>query len=251
MIRLPPLTLLAAALLVALPAGAQTGTIFHTGGGTSWSNPKTTLVVFRSGDTETQNLTIEAREWPATVTFGVGDGSGCTRSDGRWENGTWIPGTGKLAAFHNASGKYTGGTAIATACPHQGVARCSNDVTVNLSNFSMLGLEGERTFTANRGAPRCSDPQHQATRGTQTATGMFTVRIWGKLCRESPDNVPECWDLKNSTPPAVAFLSIVRRGGYRATFGPGPNCGPARTVAGLESQPPYAAWCDFTVKIAP
>ncbi len=162
-------------------------------------------MVLGSGDVETRDLTIEAITWPATVTFGVGDQSGCSRSGGRWEDGTWIPAPAiKLVGFHNASGKYTVGQRVATACRYY--------------------EESE----------------------WKSATGMFTVRIWGKLCLKGPTNAQRCWDLKNPTPPA-GLLAIARFGGYRATFAPGPNCGPARTVEGLESQPPYAAWCDSTV----
>ena len=78
------------------------------------------------------------------------------------------------------------------------------------------------------------------------ATGMFTVRIWGKLCLKGPTNAQRCWNLKNPAPPA-AWPTIARFAGYRATFGPGGNCGPARTVDGAEGS--YAAWCDFTVDI--
>ena len=201
------MTLAAALVALALPAGAQTGDIFHSGGGTSYNNPLSTLVILGSGDVETQNLTIEALEWPATVTFGVGGQSGCARSGGYWQDGRWNPAPKiRLVGFHNASGKYTGGRPIATACRH---------------------------WAEGKWVP---------------AIGIFTVRIWSKVCRTSSSNVQQCWDLKKA-PPNRAFFSVVRLGGYRATFGPGTNCGPARTFEGLESLPPYAAWCDFTVNI--
>ena len=80
--------------LVALAgaAHAQTADIFHNSGGTSYNNPLTTLRVLGSGQDETRDLTIEAREWPATVSFRVGEGSGCGRSGGRWGKRELDPG---------------------------------------------------------------------------------------------------------------------------------------------------------------
>ncbi len=139
----------------------------------------------------------------------MGDQSGCTRSGGRWENGSWIPAPKtQLVAFHNASGKYTGGQPVATACRYY--------------------AEGE----------------------WKTATGMFTVRIWGKLCLKGPTNVQRCWALQKPSPP-TGFLAVAKFAGYRATFAPGPHCGPARTLEGLENLASYAEWCDFTVDNRP
>ncbi len=121
-------------------------------------------------------------------------------------------------ALSGKQGKYTGGTNIVTACRYYSCRAPGSD-----------GCGTQR-------------------KEWLPATGMFTVRIWGKLCHKSRSNVQRCWDLNNPAPPAGS-ISIARFAGYSATFGPGTNCGPARTIVGLEGLAPYAAWCDFTVNI--
>ncbi len=88
--------------------------------------------------------------------------------------------------------QYTGGPPIATACRHWGCP----------------------SYDANR---NCI-----GQRRWLPATGMFTIRIYGKVCRAVPANVPRCWDLNKPAPPA-GFLAVVQNGGYRATFGSGPD----------------------------
>ncbi len=224
--------------VLAIPAQAQEVTIFHTAGGTSFNNPITGLIAFPLGDVETRDLVIEARDWPATVSFGVGSGSRCAYGDGD---------ATRLVGFHNASGRYTGGQPIAEACTYRGQPKCSRTVTVR-----------GRSYTANRGHPSCGSNMQQGDNnvpmGTPTAsTGMFTVRIWGKVCLNGTvGGVSRCSQLgpERDLESAGQWLSHINQNGYRATFAPRRNCGPAKwptTEMRSRGRPSYAEWCDFTV----
>ncbi len=216
----PPLKFLTAlgialmTVMASLPAAAQSVTFHHQGGGTDWISPHRGLVVLGSGSEATRDLKIEARDWPATTLFGVGDGSRCAYDkggDGRtfnWATNQW-EGTAKLmVGFHSASDRYTGGNPIARRC----------------------------TFYAEN--------------KLNPINGMFTVRIYGKACLKGTTNVQRCWDLSSPTPP-VAWSAVARLAGYNATFKHGKNCGPPQNIPGLENLAPHAAWCDFTVEIGP
>ena len=179
------------------------------------------------------NLQIEALDWPGTAILGVGSGSRCAYGSGD---------ATRLVGFHNATGKYTHGQPIATACTYWGRPKCSRTVTVR-----------GRTYTANRGSTPCPpNPQQGADNvptGTRIAhTGMFTVRIWGKLCVSGSGL---CQPAREPIP--AADVAPINTGGYIATFkGGGNNCGPTiwptpeMRAAGA---PPYAAYCDFTFDI--
>ncbi len=78
--------------------------------------------------------------------------------------------------------------------------------------------------------------------------GWFTVRLWGKVCYPSGDS--RCESLKGGL--SQEWISDANMNGYRATFKPGSNCGPAAwPTPQLEEMFPdkgYAEWCDFTVQ---
>ncbi len=82
-------------------------------------------------------------------------------------------------------------------------------------------------------------------------TGMFTVRIYGKVC--TSEDSEDCYSLKNFQPDEAALEDSKASGYYFATFTPGgPNCGPATwPTPELQAagQPPYAEWCDYTFDI--
>ena len=174
------------------------------------------------------NLDIEVLDWPATATLGVGATSRCAYGSGD---------ATRLVGFHNATGTYTHNQPIATACTYWGQPKCSRTVTVR-----------GRTYTANRGSPSC-DSMDNVPMSTRIAhTGMFTVRIWGKVCYTS--NLV-CLPAREPIPARGA--GNINTNGYIATFkGGGNNCGPAiwptpeMRAAGA---PPYAAYCDFTFDI--
>ncbi len=178
------------------------------------------------------------------TTFGVGPGSHCAHSAGR----------GGGVEFLNPTGTYSLGGAIAIACSTWTTRKCSRSVT-------FMG----RTFTANRGYPRCTGdttpltgeytgntPQQQTAPGTFTpSNGIFRVRVWGKVCHAGTSNVQRCWNLKDPTPPA-AFAFLANAAGYGATFQTDGHCGPPSWPT-LELQaagaPAYAKWCDVTVDV--
>ncbi len=196
------------------------------------------------------NLTIEALDSPGGMThdrttFGVGPGFHCAQSAG-------VSGG---VEFHNPTGTYSLGQPIAIACQTYTTRKCSRSVT-------FMG----RTFTANKGYPRCtgdttpltggeytgSTPTQQDSSYTPTRTpsnGIFRVRIWGKVCHAATSNASRCWDLKNPTPPP-AFAFLANAAGYGATFRTALHCGPLSwptpelQAAGA---PGYAKWCDVTV----
>ncbi len=200
------------------------------------------------------NLTIEALDSPGGMThdrttFGVGPGSHCAQSAG-------VSGG---VEFHNPTGTYSRGGPIAIACQTYTTRKCSRSVT-------FMG----RTFTANKGYPRCSEasndvtaltgqytgttPNQQDNSFTPTRTpsnGIFRVRVWGKVCHGARAHAQRCWDLKNPTPPP-GFPTIVNAAGYGATFRTDRHCGPPSwptpelQAAGA---PAYAKWCDVTVDV--
>ncbi len=253
----PPLikwlkTLTAALLVVlAVPAAAQEVTIFHTTGGATWDN-RTGLVVFNLGDVETRDLIVENRPgWPATATFGVGANSRCAYTKGD---------ATETVAFHNESGTYTGGTPIANACTYLGMPKCSRS-----------GIFRGRRYTANRGYPPCTGelqdmsmpelgPPQQGANNVVTETytphtGIFVVRIYGKVCLNGTvSGVPRCSQFGPGGVRVTAshWLSHLNLNGYRATFAPAGNCGPARwPTSEMQSRgrPAYAEWCDFTIEV--
>ncbi len=246
--RLPlALAVLAALALPAPPTGAQevtmeamdrTQVLANTGRGLS--SPviglgTNLLADFRRTDGIQPGLTtgldIEAREWPGTAILGVG--RGC-------HDPMAIP---KSVSFSNTAGTYNPRMPIATACTYWGQPKCSRTVTVR-----------GRTYTANRGAPQCPPNPQQGmdnvpTGTPQTATGTFTVRIWGKIGLAGFSNTHS---LQAGDALSHETAANWNEYGYHATFMPGPNCGPPRwptpelRAAGL---PPYAEWCDFTVVV--
>ncbi len=248
--QLKRLTALAAALaaglvLLAGPVAAQSfrfpGNFDHLtevqlNEGRGLENPVTSLNGFLTDQTpeagrfpaSVTNLDIEVLDWPATATLGVGATSRCAYGSGD---------ATRLVGFHNATGTYTHNQPIATACTYWGQPKCSRTVTVR-----------GRTYTANRGSPSC-DSMDNVPMSTRIAhTGMFTVRIWGKVCYTS--NLV-CLPAREPIPARGA--GNINTNGYIATFkGGGNNCGPAiwptpeMRAAGA---PPYAAYCDFTFDI--
>ena len=213
-----------------------------------------------------QNLQIEVLPGPAgsTTTFGVGPGFKCAHS----------PGSGQPVEFHNATGTYSLGQPIAIACPTWKAKKCSRSVT-------FMG----RTFTANRGYPRCtgdtepltgeytgSTPQQQAvdtpstytpgTPGTYTpgppptpiaktpSNGIFKLRIWGNVCIRSG---VVCRSFKDGAGRALLLNpGVIYLVGYGATFRRASHCGPERwpseawRMAGGRG---YVEYCDVTVDV--
>ncbi len=242
--------LVAGLVLLAGPAAAQTfripGNFDHfthvmENEGRGLGDPVTSLNGFLTNQADqwtfppaVTDLDIEALDWPGTTVLGVGGESRCAYGSGD---------ATRLVGFHNATGKYTHGESIATACTYWGKPKCSRTVTVR-----------GRTFTANRGSPPCPPNPQQGADNVPTGrhiltTGMFTVRIWGKVCLTGRVNT--CFPAREPAP--ADGVDSINGIGYIATFkGGGNNCGPAiwptpeMRAAGA---PPYAAWCDFTFDI--
>ncbi len=228
------------------PAAAQTFrfpgnfdylTVVLENEGRDYGNPVTSLNGTLFTDTQAtpaiSNLDIEALEWPGTTILGVGAGSRCAYGSGE---------ATRLVGFHNATGKYSHGQPIATACTYFGQPKCSRTVTVQ-----------GRTFTANRGSPPCPPNPQQGADNVPTGrhiphTGMFTVRIWGKLCFSGSGLCQSAGE-----PIPAGDVRPINDGGYFATFkGGGDNCGPPiwpTPEARALGTPPYATYCDFTFNI--
>ncbi len=214
-----------------------------------------------------QNLQIEVLPGPAgsTTTFGVGSGFKCAHS----------PGSGQPVEFHNATGTYSRGQPIAIACPTWKAKKCSRSVT-------FMG----RTFTANRGYPRCtgdteplnvdgyvgSTPQQQTadtpstytpgTPGTYTpgspptsiaktpSNGIFKLRIWGNICINGGSTCRSFKDGAGRT--LILNPEVIHLVGYGATFRPANHCGPERWPSEAWRQRngrSYAEYCDVTVDV--
>jgi len=146
------------------------------------------------------------------------------------------------------------------ACPWRWIApKCSRTV-----NLGVLG-----TYTANSGYPPCGDNTQQTDPGGFTPmprnTGVrpgttFSIRIWGKLCTDQSSQNCRKFLPGGGTEGVGSNFSCTRANlhGYTATFAPGPNCGPPEWPTdqnrdkwgeGDKRFPPYARWCDFTVKV--
>jgi len=91
-------------------------------------------------------------------------------------------------------------------------------------------------------------------------TGIFIVRIYGKICDTSGNN---CTDFKPGRPRNFD-CGRANRSGYTTTFAPGPNCGPKKWPSselrdaaargqlsggefGDDATLGYSEWCEFTV----
>jgi len=91
------------------------------------------------------------------------------------------------------------------------------------------------------------------------ATGIFTVRIYGKLCDNSGGSCVEFRPGGADEGSGNFDCSRYNDSGYTTTFAPGPNCGPqkwpsrelrdaaARGQLTRDAALGYAEWCDFTV----
>ncbi len=212
--------------------------------GRSWNDPVNTLNgplftdMARVADKVYSNLEIEVLDWPGNAILGVGPDSRCPYGSGE---------ATRLVSFHNATGTYSRGQPIAEACTYLGQPKCSRTVTVSVPGH------GNQTFTANRGSPPCPPNPQQAADNVpmgipQSATGMFTVRIWGKVCYSANSS---CRPAREPIP--ANGVGNINLNGYFATFkGGGDNCGPpiwpTQEMRDLGA-PPYAAWCDFTFDI--
>ncbi len=196
------------------------------------------------------NREIEVLPGPAgsATTFGAGPGSHCAHSAG-------VSGG---VEFLNPTGTYSHGQPIAIACQTWTTRKCSRSVT-------FMG----RTFTANRGYPRCSEasddvtpltggeytgntPNQQDSSFTPTRTpsnGIFRVRVWGKVCTAGGRS---CRSLKEGAGQTLLSPNIVNPFGYGATFQHASHCGPERWPSEAWRQrggPGYAEWCDVTVDV--
>ncbi len=231
----------------------------------------------RTWNVLTRGLDIEARPNPqGMMNFGVG-------SDVRCAYGLGDRDQTQVVEFHNPTGRYSRGQPIARACPHWGPRKCSRTVTVNLG---ALGF-GTHTYTVNRGYPRCPDawntPETVMVDGESVSTrvgapalgdaaddipdsrqeitatdrqqgthnGIFTVRIWGKICIAAR-YFEQCASLVDNDSTVLKSRSSLNELGYVATFPPAYNCGPARWPTPelqAANAPPYAEWCDVTVDV--
>ncbi len=251
---------LTAAALVALPAGAQTPVQQSaiTASRVGSPAPADVTDLAPSNLVPPQNspwtglvrdLQIEALPGPDATTFGVGPGSHCAHT----------PGASGGVEFYNVTGTYSSGQAIATACPTWTARKCSRSVT-------FMG----KTFTANKGYPRCSEasddvtpltgeytgntPNQQDSSFTPTRTpsnGIFRVRIWGNYCLNRGRGCRSFREAEGWFDTEITRDSI-HRSGYGATFGPAPNCGPARWPSEawrVANGVPYAEYCDVTVDV--
>ena len=153
------------------------------------------------------------------------------------------------------------------ACSYRWIApKCSRSVTFM-----------DKTFTANRGYPPCTEdttpltgeytgdtPRQQTDPGgfvarprTTVSNSTFKIRIYGKVCRDQ--SIGQCVLFRRGNMDVSGGgISCVQaqRYGYFATFSPAANCGPPQwpTIAMRDAYnngdtrfPPYAEWCDFTV----
>ncbi len=196
------------------------------------------------------NLKIEVLPGPAgsATTFGVGSGSRCAHT----------PGVSGGVEFLNPTGTYSRGGAIAIACQTWTTRKCSRSVT-------FMG----RTFTANRGYPRCSEasdavtpltgeytgntPNQQDSSYTPSRTpsnGIFRVRVWGNVCINGGVT---CRSFKDGAGRnLLRNPEAVHLAGYGATFMHAPHCGPERWPSEAWRQrngPGYAEYCDITVDV--
>jgi len=160
---------------------------------------------------------------------------------------------GGTRAHYNPQGNLA--ASIKACHTYRGAARCSRTVD--------LGALG--TYTANRGYPPCGDNTQQTDPGgfvrvpRTPATGTFNIRIYGKVCEDRPGGASCVMFRKDGVDEHSGGLTCIRahRFGYTATFAPGGNCGPPEWPTGQmrtawnngdTRYPPYARWCDFTVK---
>jgi len=149
------------------------------------------------------------------------------------------------------AGNWTAAVAIGEA------GRCAYDQgQITINNLVNFHVPSHRVYyPGDRVARACTwyGPKGGATESTFNAykTGWFTVRLYGTICDTS--TTPSCTSFSPSGP--VSHLgdfdcAQANRGGYRATFAPGPNCGPAKWPTqhlrdiGAAA---YTEWCDFVV----
>ena len=215
-----PLAKLAALMLLAalaVPAQAQHVTIAHESGG-QVKNRGTML--FGASDVVTRNLIIEPTGWSfassgSVQSFGVGDGSGCSLSGGRWENGAWIPAPRiTMVHYYRKSDRYDGG--------------------------APFDYEPCRYYAEGR--------------WQRFSIGSFGVRVYGRVCLNGTVlGAPRCSEFGpgGTTVDAGQWIAHINSNGYSATFAPGRYCGPAKwptRKSQAQGWKPYAEWCDFTVR---
>ncbi len=215
-----PLAKLAALMLLAVltvPAQAQHVTIAHEEGG---QVKRGKMALFGASDVVTKNLIIEATGWSFSTSrsvalLGVGAGSGCSRSGGRWENGEWIPAPKiNIVPYYRASNRYDGGDSFEyKACQYY------------------------------------ADGSWQRVSG-----GSFGVRVYGRVCLNGTvQGAPRCSEFGpgGTTVNAGQWMAHINQNGYSATFAPGRYCGPAKwptRESQTQGREPYAEWCEFTVE---
>ncbi len=170
----------------------------------------------------TENLTIEASNLNATVAIGT---AGRCSGDDPGTTGTWVKDPDKVTRLNKEGWVWQ-----RSGPPRPTVAYHIADATWS------------------RGEPIARACTHWAEGRWKThPPGQgFTLRIWGNICIAGGAT---CSSLREGTP---SFLTsgVVNQFGYAATFGPGPNCGPARwPTPGWQAAggQPYAEWCDVTV----
>ncbi len=86
--------------------------------------------------------------------------------------------------------------------------------------------------------------------GLKLVGGYLRLRVWGRLA-----SAHKSISLKGGNVDVSGLyssLNAYHAGGYFATFAPGEGCGPAKWPTQQFRQagfPPYAEWCEVTVKV--
>ncbi len=172
----------------------------------------------------TENLTIEASNLNATVAIGT---AGRCSGDDPGTTGTWVKDPDKVTRLNKEGWVWQ-----RSGPPRPTVAYHIADATWS------------------RGEPIARACTHWAEGRWKTHPPghAFTLRIWGKVCFSGGRSCLSAQDSESLGSDAVR--DSVNQRGYAATFGPGPNCGPARWPTPewqAAGGPPYAEWCDVMV----